>query len=161
MTLNANEALKPYGNMLKGWPKQAGSKPTGEMLATAHALNARPGKQALAMALALRPEGVTGAQIVLACGAPQLNKMRDTVAKGWAKFAPLPMTDAGHKVYHLELTAKGTTKVANATDKAPEAKATKKAKASKPRKAKVKAPVTEAPAPVIQAEAPAPEATAH
>lgn len=131
MTFNANEALKPYVNMTKGWAKQAGTKPTGEALATVHALGARPGKQAMALAMALRPEGVTGPQIVLACGAPQLNKMRDTAAKGLVKFVAMPITEAGHKVYRIELTAKGTAKV----DKAKAAPADADTKAAKPRKA--------------------------
>lgn len=159
MTLNANEALKPYATMFKGWQvKLAGDKPTGEMLATAHALGCRPGKQALAMAMALRAGGVTGGQIIAACGAPQLNKMRDTVAKGLAKWAALPMTEAGHKVYHLELTAKGNGKVSKAAE-APAAE--KPAKAKRASKAKAKpAPVAEAPATVNAAPAEAPQATA-
>lgn len=159
MTLNANEALKPYATMFKGWQvKLAGEKPTGEMLATAHGLGCRPGKQALAMAMALRAGGVTGTQIIAACGAPQLNKMRDTVHKGLAKWAALPMTEAGHKVYHLELTAKGNSKVAKA--EAPKAEAPAKAKRVSKPKAKP-APVSEPQvnaAPVSEAPAVQPQA---
>src|SRR5690348_1544977 len=125
-----------YAKFFKAWPvKQVGRKPTEAELATVHAF-ARPGKQALALALMLRESGVTGAQIVMACGAPQLNKMRDTVAKGLAKRLPAPMTAEGHTVYRLALTAKGTAKVAKANEPA-QADKPAKAKAVKPAKVKV------------------------
>ena len=128
-----------YGNVFKAWPKAVGAKPDASMLDTVHKLGARPGKQALA--LMLRPEGVSGAQIVMACGAPQLNKMRETCTKGLAKRLPASATAEGHTVYKLALTAKGETKVAkaNTVTEAP-AKKAKKVKAAKP--VKVTEPVT-------------------
>lgn len=130
-----------YGGMFKAWVKQIGRKPTEGELATVHALGARPGKQALALGLALRETGVTGAQIVMACGAPQLNKMRDMQAKGYVKRVPHALDDAGHTVYRLELTKRGEAKVANAAKVAAE-KPAAEAKPAKAKKAKAKpAPV--------------------
>lgn len=152
--LKVNEMSKQvnyYTNAFKAWPKQAGAKPTEAMLATAHAF-ARPGKQALALAMMLRDSGVTGGQIVMACGAPQLNKMRDTVAKGLAKRVPISATAEGHTVYKLALTSKGEGKVKAAAQVAPAAKPAKvqKVKAEKPAPvAPVTPAVTEA-APVTQ-----------
>lgn len=140
-----------YTSAFKGWPKQAGAKPTEAMLATAHTF-ARPGKQALALAMMLRDSGVTGGQIVMACGAPQLNKMRDTVAKGLAKRVPISNDAAGHTVYKLALTAKGETKVKAAAEKPAADTVVKPAKARKP-----KPVATPEPAPVAATEQPQPE----
>lgn len=150
----ANDATGWYGNVFKGWQTKAlGRKPTAGELATIHGLGARPGKQALANAMMLRESGVTGAQIVLAAGAPQLNKMRDFISKGLVKRVPISNSAEGHTVYKLTLTAKGEAKV-KAAEAAPAEKPAKAAKvkaARKPRPAKVTAPVTEAP----QGETPA------
>lgn len=140
----SNEALKPYANMLKAWPRECGHKPTAEQLDTIHKLGARPGKQALANAMALRDSGVTAAQIIMACGAPQLNKMRGFVADKLAKFEAMPFADNGHKVYRIALTEKGKAKVAKAGETPAEAPA-KKAKGTGKRKAKV-TPKAEVPA---------------
>ena len=134
----ANNASDWYATTFKQWPKQVGPKPTAEQLDTIHKLGARPGKQALANALMLRDGGVTGAQIVMACGAPQLNKMRDFVSKGLAKRVPISNDAAGHTVYKLTLTPRGTAKVAKAV--APVEGDAKPAKASK-HKAKADKPV--------------------
>jgi hypothetical protein len=92
----------------------------------------------LAIALMLRDGGVTGAQIVMACGAPQLNKMRDHVAKGYAKRVPISNDAAGHTVYKLALTVRGENKVKAANAEAP-VKAP--AKPRKPKAAPVQNPV--------------------
>lgn len=138
---NSNET-NWYGHVFKAWQvKLLGSKPTADMLAQIHKLNARPGKQALACAMALRPEGVTGAQIVIACGAPQLNKMRGFITDSLLKRLPVSAAANGHQVYKLELTAKGLQRIKQA-----EARAAKQAEAGtaeadtvKPAKAKKQA----------------------
>jgi hypothetical protein len=114
-----------YGHVFKAWQvKLLGSKPTADMLSQIHKLNARPGKQALACAMALRAEGVTNAQIVIACGAPQLNKMRGFITDALLKRLPVPAAANGHQVYKLELTAKGLQRIKQA-----EARAAKQAEA--------------------------------
>ncbi len=101
-----------YGEIFKGWQaKQLGPKPTAEQLATVHNLKARPGKQALAIAMGLRDCGVTGSQIVIACGAPQLNKMRGFIEDALLKRVAVPMAANGHQVYKLEVTAKGKQRI--------------------------------------------------
>lgn len=146
-----------YGTVFKAWQaKQLGSKPTAEMLATVHGLGARPGKQAMAIAMGLRAEGVTGSQIVIACGAPQLNKLRGYVADALLKRVPAPPSAVGHTVYKLELTPKGAKRVAATVardaalaeagkaepgEKPVKAKG-KKAAVKKPRKAKAAETVT-------------------
>ena len=158
-----------YGEVFKAWQaKLLGSKPTAEMLANIHKLGARPGKQALANAMALRPEGVTGAQIIIACGAPQLNKMRGFIADALLKRLPTSPSPQGHQVYKLEVTAKGMQRIAKAeklaADVAENAKGETKAKpvgkakgTPKVKRAKVTAkpvePVSE-PAPAIEKPTP-------
>lgn len=133
---NANDA-NWYGNVFKAWPvKQLGPKPTADMLASIHKLGARPGKQALAIAMGLRDCGVTGSQIVIACGAPQLNKMRGFITDGQLKREAVPPSADGHTVYKLAVTAKGKQRIER-TEKAL-AKAESEA-AAKPVKAKAKA----------------------
>ena len=136
-----------YAETFKSWPvNMLGPKPTAEMLQNIHRLGARPGKQALACAMALRDKGVTAGQIVIACGAPQLNKMRGFITDALLKRLAAPKTTEGHTVYKLELTAKGKQRVertAKAEAKAAEAgeavtdtvKPAKAKRTSKPRKA--------------------------
>ena len=159
-----------YAPMFKAWSKAHGSKPTAEMLNSVHGLGARPGKQALASAMALRPEGVTGSQIILATGAPQLNKMRGFITDALLKRLPAPPSAEGHKVYRLELTAKGKARIESAAkreaalaaagkaaDGDKPAKPAKAKPASKPRKAAgVTVTVTTAPATATVAEKPMP-----
>jgi len=133
-----------YGNVFKSWQaKQLGPKPTAEMLATIHGLGARPGKQALAIAMGLRDCGVTNSQIVIACGAPQLNKMRGFITDAFLKREPVPPSAEGHTVYKLTLTGKGKQRVeraAKAAEKAAEAGAGEaEAKPAKAKKAAAKA----------------------
>lgn len=157
MTKQLNNATGWYTNVFKHWPtKLVGPQPNAAQLDTIHLLGARPGKQALANAMALRDGGVTGAQIVMACGAPQLNKMRGFVTDGLMKFEATPPADNGHKVYKLIVTAKGTARIEKAR-KAIEA-ATANAGAVKPAKAPRKAKAKPTPAPV-EAQAPVAPAT--
>ena len=133
MTKQVQNATGWYSHVFGDWQgKLLGRKPTAAELSTIHALGARPGKQALANAMALRESGVTGSQIIIACGAPQLNKMRGFIADGMLKRIPTAPSAEGHQVYKLELTAKGQAKV-----KAAE-KADADAKAEKPKQAKPK-----------------------
>ena len=131
-----------YADVFKKWDvKHLGPKPAAKDLDVIHKLGARPGKQALANAMALRPNGVTGSEIVIACGAPQLNKMRGFIADGLLKREAVPPR-GGHTVYKLTLTAKGASRTKTATkDETPKAK--------KPR---VKKPKVTVPAPVVQDE---------
>lgn len=156
----SNEVANWYGSVFKSWQvKQLGPKPTADMLASIHGLGARPGKQALASAMALRDCGVTAGQIVIACGAPQLNKMRGFITDALLKRLPVSPSAEGHTVYKLELTAKGNQRIARAdkvaADKAaagetkadkPVAKAAGKAKGAAKVKAKAKAKPVETPA---------------
>ncbi len=155
MTKQANV----YAPFFKGWQVKAlGAKPSDDMLATAHGLGLRPGKQALANAMALRPEGVSGSQIVMATGAQQLNRMRGLIAAGVVKREAVAANEQGHTVYKITLTAKGVTAIKRADEA--KAKATlataDKPKAKKARKAKaVKVTAEAAPEAPVTAEAPA------
>lgn len=145
-----------YGDVFNGWAgDRLGRKPTAGELNTVHMLGLRPGKQALANAMYLRPAGATQGQVIQACGAPQLNRMRGLVADGLVKRVPMSAA-AGHTVYRIEITAKGLAKVTKASavvasDTAngeakpvTKVKAKRKPKAAKP--ASEPAPVTDAPA---------------
>jgi len=137
MTNTANTALNAtgwYGDVFKRWPKTAGEKPTAAMLATIHRLGARPGKQAMAIAMSLRPAGVTNSQIVAVCGNPQLNKMRGFVADRLLKRLPAPATELNHTVYKHELTPKGQQRIDNALKREAAADAEAAAKPDKPAK---------------------------
>jgi hypothetical protein len=159
MTKQANDHTGWYANTFKAWQaKVVGPKPTAEMLATVHGLGLRPGKQALANAMALRDCGVTGPQIVFVCGAPQLNRMRGLITDGHVKREAVPPNELGHAVYKITLTPKGAKRVkgqAAAADKGEaEPAADKPAKAkrtSKPRKAKVRVTVGDVTGPAVPA----------
>ena len=127
-----------YGNVFKTWQtKLLGPKPTDEQLANIHNLGARPGKQALAIAMGLRDDGVTGAQIQIACGAPQLNKMRGFITDALLKRLPATPGDNGHTVYKLAVTPKGNQRIERAVKAAAkQAEAEAAEPAEKPVKAK-------------------------
>ena len=150
-----------YAPQFKAWQaKQLGSKPNDDMLTVAHAFG-RPGKQSLALAMAMRPEGVSGAQVVMACGAPQNNHRRDLLASGYFKRDnTVPHNDQGHTVYKITLTPKGEAAMKRRYEAADKAtlqgdapKATKKAKGTGKRKPKGEAPAV---APAVTASEPAP-----
>lgn len=150
---------KVYAPLFKGWQvKVMGAKPADDLLATAHAFG-RPGKQSLALAMAMRPEGVSGAQIVMACGAPQNNHRRGLIAGGqFKRDMSVPPNEQGHTVYRVTLTAKGEAamkrkaeaeaKAALTGDVPASGKAKARKAAGKGKGRKVKAPATTPAAPV-------------
>ena len=162
---NAIKASDWYGEAFKVWSvKTHGPKPDAELLEKAHAFG-RPGKQSLALAMAMRDCGVTGQQVMFACdGKPQNNHRVGLIkAKLLKRVEPFQAAD-GHTVYKVELTTLGVKRIeqraAAAADAAlPEGDKPKgkvKKAASKPRKAKgkaVEAPEAETvePVPVIDA----------
>lgn len=137
------DASTHYAGFFKGWlASKLGPKPTADQLDAVHNLGARPGKQALAIAMGLRDDGVTNSQIVMATGAPQLNKMRGFITDAFLKRLPAPQGDNGHTVYKLAITPKGTQRIERAKANALKQAEAEKAEAdapAKPVKAKVKA----------------------
>lgn len=131
-----------YVDLFKGWQvKQLGPKPTDELLGTAHAFG-RPGKQSLALAMAMRDCGVTANQIIMACGAPQNNHRRGLIAEGLFKREMVAPNAQGHTVYKVVITAKGVSaskRYSEATAKAALPDTAKPAKASKAKARKVTA----------------------
>src|ERR1700690_951953 len=145
MTTNQNRA--PYATTFKSWQKSWGPQPTEAQLAAVHGLQARPGKQALAIAMGLRDCGVTNSQIVGACGNPQLNKMRGLISDAYLKRELVPNNELGHTVYKLHVTKKGEGRIARTVANAVKAEAAGNAteapaKAKAPAKRKVKAPAS-------------------
>lgn len=107
-----NTELNWYTTFFKGWhEKQLGPKPSAEMLAHCRLLGLRPGKQALACAMSLRPDGTTGSQIVVATGAPQLNRMRGLIDDSLFKREAHPADAKGHMVYKCVITPKGVKRI--------------------------------------------------
>lgn len=139
-----NHATYYSKTLFKGWPKQAGNKPGDDLLGIAHTFG-RAGKQSMALAMALRPEGVSAPQVTLACGAPQNNHRIKLCGQGYFKVVEAPKTEQGHTVYRVELTAKGKAKVERVKAASAAALTASPAKPKRERKAKVTAePVTEA-----------------
>jgi hypothetical protein len=143
-------ALAWFQPTLKGWHKQAGSKPTDAMLMVPVLMGKRPGVEALHVAMCLRPEGCTVAQFCLAgsCG-PANNYRRQLVKAGWFSTT----VEGKPYAFKLTLTAKGAAKLEKAAAtfeaEASVAKADKPAKPAKKAKGKRKgATVIDSPAPV-------------
>jgi len=128
-----------YTNVTTQWSRELGTKPTEAQLSLAHVFG-RPGKQSLAVALALRDGGVTGAQIKLASSlfdgkaTPQLNHMRDLIK------ARMFTREAVPGAYAITLAPKGQQFVdlhgAKAAEKLADKASDKPAKKAKPAKAK-------------------------
>jgi hypothetical protein len=164
-----------YTNVTQQWSKPLGAKPTEAQLSLAHVFG-RPGKQSLAVAMALRDGGVTGSQVKLASSlfdgkaTPQLNHMRDLIKARMFNREAVPGAYAitlgpkGQQFVDLH-GAKAVEKLADKAAGDKPVKAGKKAKVSKPRKAKAETvTITEtAPEAVVvpvSGEAPAKHATA-
>jgi len=112
---NALRASDWYVETFKTWGvKTHGPRPTADQLAIAHYFG-RPGKQSLALSMALREHGVTGSQMMFACdGHMQRNHISGdsgVIAAGYFKRVEPYQAGNGHTVYKLELTAKGTKRV--------------------------------------------------
>lgn len=146
MTINHSAYYKPYFDVWQS--KLHGSKPTNEMFEAVHGLGLAPGKQAMACAMSLRPEGTTGPQIVLVCGKPQLNRMRGLIKGGMFKQHVVANDALNHVVYKCEVSAAGKAEIKRIAA----AKANAQASTAAPKaaiKAKPKAqPVATAKAPV-------------
>jgi len=153
-----------YTNVMQAWSRDLGAKPTEAQLALAHVFG-RPGKQSLAVALALRDGGVTGKQIKLASSlvdgkpTPQLNHMRSLIEAQSFKRLPVPGAYAlelgpkGQQYVDLhgakataKATAKAEAKVTAKTEGAPKApkkaKGERKAKGATPVAATVETPIS-------------------
>jgi hypothetical protein len=148
-----NQITKAYDDQFKKWQapgmsKLLGPKPTAEQLLTYHRLGARHGKQCFAGAMALREHGVTGTEITIACGAPQLNKMRGFIVDALVKRVAVGKRD-GSEIYKLTLTPKGEKRIATAIAREQAAEAagavTEPVKAKKATKVAKKAKATSKP----------------
>lgn len=149
MTNTNTDHASHYRPALAHWPKSAGERPSEASFATLHGLGLRPGaKHALAMAMYMRDDGATDAQVRQAAvklgNSPVqgslFNYMRDYVAAGLFKREPMAPRD-GKAVYRIVITARGEATLAKRAVKAGDATpAPEKAKAAKKatkRKAKV------------------------
>jgi len=140
------------------WPtKAAGAKPTIEQVNVSHAFG-KPGKQSLALAMAMRPIGATANQVLAAVeavfnvpgGRPQNNHRTRVIKAGY--FTRLPMQaggDGNHTCYAIKLTPKGQAHIDSGATYAAKVEA-KPVKVVKAKKAKAK-PV-KAEAEPVQAE---------
>jgi hypothetical protein len=151
-----------YTNVMQSWSKaDLGKAPTEAQLAVAHVFG-RPGKQSMAVAMALRDGGVTGKQIKLASAlfdgkaTPQLNHMRDLIAANMFTREAVPgayvitLAPNGQKFIDLHGAKAAAVKPAAEAAKAP-SKPAGKAKAKKAAKvAPAETPISEAPT-VIEA----------
>lgn len=151
-------ALTHYATFFKNWAvKTHGSKPTAEMFETAHNLGCAPGKQALALAMGLRPEGVTNTQVLYACDKPQSNKRGGLVTDGHLKLNPMPKVN-NNKVYQYTVTPKGLKRIESAEKRAAALEAAGKAEtaetAGKPKVKRVKNAKPRKPAKVAPATDP-------
>lgn len=154
-----------YTNVMQAWSKaELGVKPSEAQLSLAHVFG-RPGKQSLAVAMALREGGVTGSQIkavsALVDGkpTPQLNHMRDLIkARMFTREAvtgayALTLAPKGQQFVDLH-GAKAAEKLAlKADDAKPAKKATKAAGKAKGKRKPAEA-TTVAPAETPTSEAP-------
>ena len=161
--------ISNYTNVMQAWHKGLGNKPTEAEFALAHVFG-RPGKQSLAVAMALRDGGVTGNQIKLASSlvdgkpTPQLNHMRDLIASKSFERLPVPgsyalkLAPKGQQFVDLHgakavETALSKVKTDKATKAPKKAKGERKAKVATPVAATVETPTSEAPTVTEQATA--------
>ena len=156
-----------YTNVVTNWSRELGNKPTEAQLALAHVFG-RPGKQSLAVAMALRDGGVTGNQIKQASAlfdgkpTPQLNHMRDLIkAKSFTREAvpgayAITLAPNGQKFVDLHGARAMAAAEVKVIAKAAAVKPVKAKKAAAPRKPKAVKPVEV----VVPVEVPADQPTA-
>lgn len=138
-TTTAKAVMAPYAPFIANFSKLTGAVPSAANIEQAHAFGLRVGAKAtFAMAMYLRPEGATAAQVAQAVSAQCLNVARGLVANGKIEPVPMPHRD-GMKVYAFTVAK-------------PKAEKPKAARA--PRKAKA-ATVKAAPAAPAASDAPA------
>ena len=141
--------------------KACGPRPTVDLINTAHGFG-KPGKQSLAVAMALRSGGTTANQVLAMIeavfnvpgGRPQNNHRTRLIKAGWLNRLPAVAGDSNHTCYAVELTAKGKAHIAAGHTMAPalkaepvkpaKAKARRKGAAQKRGEAKFAAAVAEA-----------------
>jgi hypothetical protein len=142
------------------WPtKAAGARPTVEQVNVAHAFG-KPGKQSLALAMALRTAGTTADQVLAAVeavfnvpgGRPQNNHRKRVIKAGWFARLPAVAGDSNHTVYAIKLTPKGQAYVDSGATMAAAAEPAKPAKAKRAKRAKAAKPAVQA-EPVMTPEA--------
>ena len=141
-----------YGLFLKRFTRQAadltGPVPSVENLKVAFAFSQRSQKQALSLAMRLRPEGATQGEIIYIMGKPQNNWVMGRgglVEAGYFKRIAVPQRD-GISVAKLELTAKGRAFVDKASAKQAAGEAAGAAEAETPAKPVKKAKPVKGPA---------------
>ena len=96
--------LTPYTSYFKRWKQEAGKRPTVQQIRQVEQNHlARPGtKNALALAMTLRPQGATQSQISSVLGQPHRNKIKDVVARKQARLVAMPKV-RGVTVYRIAL----------------------------------------------------------
>jgi hypothetical protein len=110
--------LNGYAEQFAKWQpagmlKLLGPKPTLDQLLLYSRIGGRQGHfglECFAGAMSLREQGVTGSEIIIACGAQQLSKMRGYVTDGLLKRVFMGKRN-GSFIYKHELTPKGLKRV--------------------------------------------------
>jgi hypothetical protein len=106
-------------DVLKAWPKAAGTKVTEAQLAQAAGMLKRHGTaKHMGLAMYLRDAGATQPQVVLVTGDTQVNVSRELIAAGKAKAVAMPAAAGGHKVYRLAAATPAAPKAKRAPRKA-------------------------------------------
>lgn len=90
----------PYAPFLARWPKEAGHKPTEAEFRLINGFARAGTKDALALAMAFRPEGATQVQIKAVLHQPHRNKLVNLVEQRKARRVSVPLRD-GRVVYKL------------------------------------------------------------
>lgn len=133
-------SLTHYAAFFKNWAvKSHGQRPTAALLDQAHGLGLRPGKQALAVAMSLRDEGITAGQMQHACGAPQRNRLTGLIDDAYLKRVAMPKVEGIHTVYKTTVTPKGLKRIEATAKRAADLDAAGKADGDKPAVKRVKA----------------------
>jgi hypothetical protein len=109
-------------------PELAGPKPSAEMLNVAHKFN-KPGKHALAMAMFMRDDGATHADIAKVFTTQQNNNRGDLIRAGYFTLVPHENRNS-LTVYKVALTDLGVKYCKNMPDKKAGTKATREANAA-------------------------------
>jgi hypothetical protein len=80
------------------WKQEAGKRPTKKLLAEASILAKPDTADHIVVAMALRPNGVTQAEVIKLFGRPHRNKLRQLLADEKVKQFILPETSRARRV---------------------------------------------------------------
>ncbi len=83
------------------WSKKTGPRPNKALMKAAADLAVRGSKAHLAVAMALRKDGLTQQEVIRVLGQPCRNKLKQLISAGLIRAYPLPSTSRAQRLRYV------------------------------------------------------------